>query len=201
MSVKEDKKAKAYADEQRAEAVQSLALIQKTKIRKQADLERMLQNVTEIKEAKEQVELQRSMFIEPLENVIKLYRGYFKPALDSLTRAEAAGKEAMEHYLIASETERVKLLDAVEDAHTEAQREALIAKADTHDIAPIAGLVVRKTWTGEVVDEKKIPREYMEVSVTRLKKATQAAGKDPKIPGWRAFVDVGTSVTVGKVQR
>jgi hypothetical protein len=62
-------------------------------------------------------------------------------------------------------------------------------------VAPIAqqappkvgGISIPKVWTFEITDEALIPREYLEVSETKIRKVVTALKKDTVIPGVRVY--------------
>lgn len=51
----------------------------------------------------------------------------------------------------------------------------------------VEGLAFQEVWEFEVVDEAAVPREYLDVSETRIRKVVQALREKTKIPGVRAF--------------
>jgi hypothetical protein len=62
-------------------------------------------------------------------------------------------------------------------------------------VAPIAqqaapkvgGISIPKVWTFEITDEALIPREYLEVNETKIRKVVTALKKDTVIPGVRVY--------------
>ncbi len=51
----------------------------------------------------------------------------------------------------------------------------------------VKGIVTRTVWKFEVVDEKKIPCEYHQVDLTKIRKIVRATNGEIEIPGIRVY--------------
>lgn len=58
----------------------------------------------------------------------------------------------------------------------------------------VEGVSFPERWTGDVVDETMIPREFMTPDLEKLKKRTQECKAETRIPGWRPRLE--KSITV-----
>lgn len=157
--------------------------------------------VAEIKEARNKAETMRKSAVDPLGGVIKLINGWFKPGIEALDEAEAVLKKKMVDFSEASEEKRDKLIRAAGKSSSRSEREELLEKADEHVTPEIEGITKRVTWTGEVENAKKIPREYLIPDVKALLALTRAKGGDPEIPGWKAYPNTSVAVDTDKVER
>jgi hypothetical protein len=54
------------------------------------------------------------------------------------------------------------------------------------DLPKIEGVTFSETWTGDVVDESLIPREYLTPDLDKLKAVTKTLKEATSIPGWQA---------------
>jgi hypothetical protein len=97
----------------------------------------------------------------------------------------------------ASEKERLRLQEIADRAAakgqtTKAEQFEERALAVTAPIAQTAapkvgGISIPKVWTFEITDEDLIPREYLLIDETRIRKIVTALKGDTKIPGVRVF--------------
>ena len=69
-----------------------------------------------------------------------------------------------------------ELLDQAEDVHVDAQVVAPVTEQPK-------GVSFRESWSAKVVDEEKVPREYLSVNIQALNKVAQATKGAIKIPG------------------
>lgn len=69
-----------------------------------------------------------------------------------------------------------------------ADRAAAVVAPVAQQAAPkVSGISIPKVWTFEITDEALIPREYLEVNETKIRKVVTALKKDTVIPGVRVF--------------
>lgn len=144
-----------------------------------------------IAEKHDTIDAKRKTWVDPLNRVVKDINATFKPVLDSLKKLETGLKVKIGQYHATAERERVRLLEEAGRAASSSTdfntAESLIARAELLDVPKVDGLGVRMIWTGEVVDAKAIPREYLTPDIKKLLAVTEAGGADPQISGWRAF--------------
>lgn len=103
---------------------------------------------------------------------------------------ERKRKEAEEMARIAAEAE------ASGDTETAAEAVAIAALEESNvTYAPkAAGVSMRETWIAKVVDESKIPREYLTVNMTALNAVAKATKGAVKIPGVEFVKEIVSSV-------
>ena len=51
----------------------------------------------------------------------------------------------------------------------------------------VGGISIPKVWTFEITDEALIPREYLLIDESRIRRVVTALKKDTNIPGVRVF--------------
>lgn len=67
-------------------------------------------------------------------------------------------------------------------------KEKVLQYAETADAVPaIEGGSISETWTGEVEDPNRIPREYMTPDLEKLKGLTKVMKEATSIPGWKCY--------------
>lgn len=68
------------------------------------------------------------------------------------------------------------------------ERAAAVVAPVVQTAAPkVGGISIPKVWTFEITDEDLIPREYLLVDETRIRRVVTALKGDTKIPGVRVF--------------
>ena len=136
-----------------------------------------------------------------------------KEADEPLARAEAILKPQMlafvnEQRRKAGEEERRQREEARKKAEQEQLEAAMQAEAEGDkeaaeaiiqepvyvppiqvkaEIPKVSGFSIREQWTFEIVDEKKIPREYLIVDEVNIGKVVRAMKDKTSIPGIRAY--------------
>jgi hypothetical protein len=120
----------------------------------------------------------------------------------------------------ADEAARIARLKAEEEARKERERLAKLAEkqidsgkvekaeetiAKMENVAPVVTPIImpqiqkqkgestRKNWKFEIIDEKQIPREYLLVDETKIRKVVQALKGDTNIPGVRVYEEESMS--------
>ena len=184
------------------------ALIAATVVEDDAAMEAAVAMAAEIKDRHREVDEKRKSWTDPLRMVIDDINTTFRPALEALKEAEAAIKAKVSGYVSTSMARRDHILATVHAAPPE-KREALVERADALVPKKVSGLSVRGGWTGEVLDRGAVVKwavdngrlELLSVDEKALKAITKSAGRDPGIPGWRAFADRSVAVTTSRVKR
>lgn len=64
---------------------------------------------------------------------------------------------------------------------------AVVAPVVQTEAPKVSGISIPKVWTFEITDEDLIPREYLVVDETRIRRVVTALKGDTKIPGVRVF--------------
>jgi hypothetical protein len=182
------------------DAVGVLDMIKRTTIKTVTEYATGANWLAEIKQKRDKVDAARKSVVDPLNAVIKIVNGWLMPGIKALDDAERALKMKMVIYQQETTEKRDKLINAAGKASNQKERERLLEKAEERAAPEVGGVATRTTWTGEVVDSKKIPREFLTPDVKALLAFTRAKGGDPEIPGWRAFPNTTLAVSVDKVK-
>lgn len=152
-----------------------------------------------ITQAKE-IDGKRREFVDPLNEVVKNLNAFFKPPLDHLDKCETLLKKKLVSFVNGEAEKRDQLLLQAGRQDDSDLSEELIEQAEAHEIPKVAGVSMRTTWVGEIVDPDEIPREYMIPDLKTLKALTKAKGGDPGIPGWKATPMTSPAITASKVK-
>ena len=111
-----------------------------------------------------------------------------KEAADKRRADEAMAKAAA----LEQEGKVDEALDALDEAtEIEETRE----KAVIPETPKVEGMSTTRRWKGTVIDEAKVPREYLTVDQTKINAAIKLGIRE--IPGVRIFQDVSLSVRTG----
>lgn len=172
--------------------------------------------LVEIKGLVKVAEEKRKYLLEPLKEATNRINGEFNklksPLNDAANILESNIRGYRDQERIRAEAERLKLEEKAEKERVKAEemkeegREKAASNAEeraekaAHEAAMVVlpastvaeGLHVRKIWTFDVVDEMKVPREYLEING----KAVRAAitGGTREIPGLRIYQDESFAV-------
>ena len=98
---------------------------------------------------------------------------------------EAAAKEAARLQEIAARAAAKGQTTKAEQFEERAQ--AVTAPVVQTGAPKVGGISVPKVWVFEITDEDLIPREYLVVDETRIRRIVTALKGDTKIPGVRVF--------------
>jgi len=160
-------------------------------------LQRAVVMIQEIKRAKEKVEETRKFFVDPLRKQISEINAKFKPYIDALDAAETLIKDEI---IIYKEEERLKRELELEKLRKqqELNYRKEVKKAEKRGLVPppppapieivqpkVDGLTMKKVWDFEIIDETKIPREYLTPDLVKIRKVIQAGVRN--IEGLRIF--------------
>lgn len=190
-------KASEVALDYRMDAEKVVELIEEMAVTNDTQYETAAEMCADVITQAKEIDEKRRLFVDPLNGVVKDLNNFFRPALDHLDTCEKTLKKKLSGYVVGEAKIRNDLLEKVseEDPSTS---EALIEQADNHVPPKIAGLSMRVTWTGEVVDAAKIPKEYLIPDVKALKALTKAKDGDPGIAGWKATPTTSPAITASK---
>lgn len=126
---------------------------------------------------KEAKELQAGI-IDPQNLAIKNTKALFRPSLELWEHMELMAKNAMLLYLSESET-KAKAIEAKFDKGDIKKVSTVTAKTSELRDTKSANSSVRKIWTLKILDEKKIPREFLVPDEVAIKTALNAGKKVP----------------------
>lgn len=143
---------------------------------------------------------QRKKHLEPLEQAKLLVRKKCKTYEEEMERQRKAEEERIrKENEKKAEAERKKLEKKAEKEianGNEEKAEELLDKAEevtpdpviaTPKIDRVKGLGIREVWDFRVVDEKKVPRNFLMIDYSKVKKVVTALKKDTDIPGIEAY--------------
>lgn len=165
-----------------------------------------------IKTFQKEVEDQRKLITQPLVAAQRNANAFFKPFAERLANAERRVKRALVNWKnkqdqIARDEQR-KRDEEARKKREEAERKAREAREKgrhsraqqleetaAQTVAPIVtseapkteGISVRKVTKFRITDESLIPRKYMDVNESKIRKVVQALGMEAEIPGIEIF--------------
>lgn len=158
------------------------------------DMERATEIGKQIISRKKRIEELRIFFTKPLNDHIKQINAGFKQAIEPLEAIEADIKRKMVVYrreeAERQEKERQRLLKKSEEMKTEKKQEEYKDKAaeiqqETKVESKSGTMRFRKVWKFELVNGNEVPRQYLEVNETAIRKAITAGVRE--IPGVRIY--------------
>jgi len=196
------------ANPERADAAKVAVLVQETPVTSSSGVQRAVEWIAAIKSQHDEVDAKRKSFTEPLRKVVEEINDFFRPALDALKQAEKEMKKKISAYTVESLEKRDELLAQVEQTKAPEAREELIVKADKLAPPKVAGMSIRETWKGEVVDPEAVVKwaieknflAFLSPDPKAILAYTKKAGRDPGIPGWKAWCDRNVAITTSKVK-
>jgi hypothetical protein len=165
--------------------------------------EKTLKEATEflgkVAKAKKQLEERRQFFVKPLNEQIRKINEFFKVRIMTLENAENIVKNEILKYREEVEKARKQqeelLKKQYEKELKKAQKKGLPLPPPMPQITlqqqektvetDSAQVTARLVWDFEIVDESKIPREYLMVNEKAIRAAIKAGVRD--IPGVRIF--------------
>ena len=155
---------------------------------------------------------QQAVLVDPVEAAEKIMRqksGDYFQEQERIRREEEnrirreAEKKAKREREEEVKKERERAEKEAAEAKTKKEKEAIERKAKqeieatlaapiifsvpTTNVKKVQGLSARKGYDFEIVDAKKIPRLYMKIDETKIRKYVKMMGKDAVIDGVRVF--------------
>jgi hypothetical protein len=181
-------------------------------IRTAAGYEQAAELLKSIKASLATIEDARTRITKPLNDALRETNTQAKAAAAPFLADELAIKRAMITYSdeqdqirqeeqrkanAKADADRKRLLEAADrnavkgnEAKAEAfqDRAAAITAPIAQQAAPkVGGISIPKVWTFEITDESLIPREYLEINESKIRKVVTALKKDAVIPGVRVY--------------
>lgn len=173
-----------------SEAKEVLDMVRKYEIDGQEDYDFANEALGDVKAAWKDLDAKQKKVTKPLNDVLKEVRGWFKPAKDFYSQAEALWKSKILDAHKRAEEEQDKALRAAQEAHqsgdVEAVREAMV-RSNVSEIQQASNVTLSKSWDFEIVDAGKIPREYLIPDVKAISGVIKSLGDRANIPGIRVF--------------
>lgn len=161
-----------------------------TAIKTQEDFEQAGEHLKFLKSLAAKAVEQENKLTEGLKLSLIRIRGHFKPFQAMVASTETSYKLLMSVYLVESK----KKLAAIDEKFSEgSMKVSTYAKKVAEVVAPSSksGAQVRRVWTAVVVDEKKIPREFMVPDMSAITAAFKE-NPDKKIAGveWKQVENI-----------
>lgn len=164
-----------------------------------------------IKGAAKRLDDIRKAITKPMDEAKTAVMNLFRAPAESLTEAEGIIKDEMRTYLAEVERKAVAERRAAEKAATEERERLQVAAAKAAETgaveealaiaeqmsvaatpivreAPnVQGIATVERWTFEITDAALIPREYLLIDESKIRKVVAALKKDCAIPGVRVY--------------
>ena len=125
----------------------------------------------------------------PFKEALAEVDGHFKTALSVTEKVESSIKDGMSNYIAACVEEAQELMN---EAVANKDSEALIEAAN-YSQPPVSGISTRTNQRVIVTDADKIPRKYMKLDESAVKRAAKAG---VEIPGVQVVTSPSIAVTV-----
>lgn len=138
---------------------------------------------------KKKIEEKRKFFVQPLNEQVKkineMFKGYSQPLdeADRIIRAKMLDFRRKQEEKIKKEAERLAKENKMKG---EAKKEFIEeVMASTEVAKQTENTTIKKVWTFEILDEAKVPRQFLIVSETKIREAIRNGVRE--IPGIRIF--------------
>lgn len=134
---------------------------------------------------------QQETILKPLREAESAVRNWFRSPIETYKMIEAGLKRRVAEYQETLRQEKYAAIVAAGQAPTPTAMAQLTALA----VPPTpAAISFRKTWDLEIVDPNLVPREYLLIDVSALRKVCQATKGQIQVPGVRFFQRDGVAV-------
>lgn len=165
--------------------------------------------LVKVKGRAKRIEELRQFFVKPLNDQVKAINDRFKASLKPLEDVEAKVKRLISNYTLEQERLRHEEERKLQEAHAKemAKQEKAADKAGADFVPTIAPTIAQavptiktesgktttvKVWKFEIVDAAQVPREYLEVNESLVRKAVQAGARE--IAGVRIYEDIQVKI-------
>lgn len=143
-----------------------------------------------LREINKQAKEASALFLED-EKIIKRAMIAYSDEQDRLRaeeqrKANEAAERERKRQLEIADRARAKGQESKAELHEE-RAAAVVAPISQHVAPKVDGVSIPKVWDFEITDPAAIPREYMDISETRIRKVVQALKGGTNIPGVRVF--------------
>jgi hypothetical protein len=116
---------------------------------------------------------------------------------DERARREAEDRALEQAAAMEREGHEFGDVGLIAEAHAAIEAPIVAVAAPIAKTTPkVAGVSMRKTWAFRVVDEARVPRQYLSVNETKIRGVVRALGSAAAIPGVEVFEE--TSVAAGR---
>ncbi len=160
-------------------------------IQGQADLEFAAELLREVKAKKRNLEDERKRATKPLNEALRVIRGWFKAPIEAYAGVEQKVKERIAAYHQAqADAQRQALEQAGRAALTGHAQQAIQGMQQAHaaQVDKVDGLSLREKWGDyQVVDISQIPRGFLAVNDRAVRQYIQEHKDRAQIPGIRVL--------------
>lgn len=167
-----------------------LELIQESDITSSEDYEVAGTMLKDLKGQAKKLKDSRTEITGPMNQALEATRKLFRGPLKVLDECEAMIKKKMADYKNAIEEERQKALEVAGAASMAGDEKVAVAamqRAAASKAPEVAGVSMTEVWDYEIVDEGKVPREFMCVDDSVVMATIKKNKGSTKIPGLRIF--------------
>ena len=178
-------------------------------IQSQKDIAIATEFLVKVKARAKRIEELRQFFVKPLNDQVKAINDRFKAVIKPLEEIEAKVKRSISDYTLEQERLRREEERKLQELHAKemAKKEKAAEKAGTEFVPTVAPKIEKsmpsvktesgktttiKVWKFEVTEAAAVPREYLVVDETLIRKAVQAGARE--IPGVRIYEDIQVKV-------
>jgi len=178
-------------------------------IQSQQDVAVATEFLVKVKGRAKRIEELRQFFVKPLNDQAKAINERFKASLKPLEEIEAKVKRSISDFTLEQERKRQEEERKLQEQHAkEMAKQEKQAEKTGEDFVPSAAPTIAapsgpvrsssgtastpKVWKFEVVDPTLVPRDYLEVNESLIRKAVNGGTRD--IPGVRIYQDVDVRV-------
>lgn len=137
------------------------------------DVVKATEFLVQVKNKIDSLEEERQSYTKPLNESLRRLNSRFKELTEPLKTAERVVKEAILSYRIKREETRLKEQARLQKKNGNTNISLMDVLPDIIE-SKSGETRTTKRWTFEIIDEKKIPREYLEVNVTKVNEAISA---------------------------
>lgn len=165
--------------------------------------------LVKVKGRAKRIEELRQFFVKPLNDQVKAINDRFKASLKPLEEIEAKVKRLISNYTLEQERLRREEERRLQELHAKemAKQERKAEKTGADFVPSVAPTIAQaaptiktesgktttiKVWKFEIVYAAQVPREYLEVNESLVRKAVQNGARE--IAGVRIYKDVQVKV-------
>jgi len=139
--------------------------------------------LSKVKDRANRLEKARTFLVKPLNDHIKTINASFKALSEPLAKIEAYVKQQVVKYRQVVEAKRVEEEKKLQEKFEKKQEKLKEQGKETFDLKPTieatpikiasksGAITAKKVWQFEIIDETKIPREYLIVDERKIREA------------------------------
>lgn len=162
------------------------------------DVENASVFLKELHEAEKNIEAKRKEFVNPLRQSMNAINATFKEIARPVSEAKDLVKSkigvwhrAEQERIAREEARRRKIQEAHEKKGHDVNAPVMMERPDTK----IGNSMMKKVWNYRIVDENKIPREFLMVDTTKIRKYMYAMKDQAKVEGVEFYQEEQVAVS------